>query len=292
VEAAATKLQAESAELAAKIASEQELAAVNRAEQLQAKALKAHNENAKVEAAAEKLQMEQRAARVLMEAEEQMAAIKRAEELKKVVAKAAAESKKVEAAALKLQAEAEARGAALKAKLDAAEERKVELLAAPIAHMHLKQQAHAARVEAAAEALLSKGADMTVKMAQAHLNHLEEIEKVAAKGAAEGAKVEAAKAKRVIDSEARGAALEAKLAAAAERKASVRYPPCARPAAQAKPSKSTYYGLFSEVLMTNAASATPEPSRASNGMPSWAGAAAVLVGAVLAGFCFTSKNLL
>ena len=228
---------------------------------------------------------------MLMEAEEQMAALKRAEELNKVVAKAAAESKKVEAAALKLQAEAEARGAALKAKLDAAEERKVELLAAPIAQMHLKHQAHAARVEAAAEALLSKGADMTVKMAQAHLNHLEEIEKVAAKGAAEGAKVEAAKAKRVVDSEARGAALEAKLAAAAERKASVRYPPCARPAAQAKPSEGTYYGLFSEVLPTNAASAMPEASRA-NGMPSWAGAAAVLVGAVLAGFCFTSKNLL
>lgn len=91
-----------------------------------------------------------------------------------------------------------------------------------------KRTQASARLEAATAAQLEKGMNEVQREAAAAERRAAEIERIAAKGAAETTKVAQASTRLQGETDAKAVKLQERLAAAEARKAMVQYPPCSR----------------------------------------------------------------
>ena len=197
---------------------------------IKAKARKGTQEVNKVAAAVAALQD---AAVVNAKAHEEAmrsASERRAAVIGTITAKAAAVSEKVGRSAHAFEQECEFRAQRLTEKLERAEAFKAGVHEEEVSKALAKREGATARLEAQTAAQLAKAVIEGEREVSAATRREEELEKIASKGRVEGDKVEKAHARLQQESEAKATKLAERLAAAEARKATVRYPACARPA--------------------------------------------------------------
>ena len=222
VAAAVAALQDAEVIKARELAEAETAAAARAAGEVQNKAEKGRKQSRKVKAAAAKLQAEAEAKAAILAADLAAASERRQAELERRAAKGSKEVDKVSLATWAMAHETEAKSKRLNEKLERAESYRQATTEENASRLAARREQAIARLEAATTASLEKGAAETQRELAAAEKREMVLERRAAKAHAEAFKVEAAAAKLSAEAAAKRSKLEARLDAAASRKAEVR----------------------------------------------------------------------